>query len=512
MRLRSLATTAALLALAHAASCTRQADDETANYDAIKDTSRVQEVSAADISGLSDIVLPDGFMPGDTGDPPDGSGPDVAISTDIEAPPGSIKALQLEAETSGCDADQIQTIREGASVTGAVVTTPKFDAYTPSGGTGTALDGYYLSDVEGGPWAGIMLVIPRTENSNYGQGDVLDVTGSLDELFCQTQLRATTHSKTGSATVPSPRVLTEAAALVEAWEGTLVTVTGLEVAREISGGVYEMKGGLVVDHDFDFFLSLDQGVNYTITGAIRFSFGQYRLMPRTKADVQVHQVPVGDAGPTDTVTTDAGPQDAGPTVDTIAGLQQLPESLTCAGQSPLNYGKGLVVEGVTVTERFSLASNRDGFYIADGTQGDYSGVLVAVDKGADAIPLGHRVRVMGEHTEFYCMTQLGGDSVEDLGVADGAIEPRVVTALDEVVEGMLVRFENVTVTDSSAWQASGGHAVLSNGERMDWSIIGKNQFSAPANGTVYTSITGMVRESFESFRIVPRSQADLVAE
>ena len=120
-------------------------------------------------SGADAGLVGDSAAPG----PLDGGLPsDVTVST--------ISELQIEAEELGCDGGSIQTIKTGVAVEGVVVTAAKFDAYTSDDGS-MGLDGYYVGDMEMEEWSGIMIVVDRASGTDFQVGDLLDLTGDLEE-------------------------------------------------------------------------------------------------------------------------------------------------------------------------------------------------------------------------------------------------------------------------------------------------------------------------------------------
>ncbi|MDP6946352.1 MAG: hypothetical protein QF464_19540, partial [Myxococcota bacterium] len=114
---------------------------------------------------------------------------------------GTIKSLQQTAEAAGCDEDAQYpvTVDESVTVNSAVVTSPRFEV-------SDNLDGYYVCDGDQAEWSGIMMTIPTSENSNFQPGDVLTLSGELEEAWCNTQLgiEAGGWELTGTADVPQP--------------------------------------------------------------------------------------------------------------------------------------------------------------------------------------------------------------------------------------------------------------------------------------------------------------------
>ncbi|MGM0578654.1 MAG: hypothetical protein ACQEXJ_23215 [Myxococcota bacterium] len=503
MSLRMLALCSLLIPALAASAC----DDDgggggVPSFDAIKDTSGGQDTAGGD--ALPDVSLPDGAIA-------DWLGPDGALP-DVDAPEGTVKALQIQAEETGCNPDQIVTLDDDVSVTGVIVTSPKFDAFTPEDGEG-GLDGYYVTDPGQGPWAGITLTVDRAEGSDYQPGDVLDVQGSLVEAWCSTQIQADTVTEGEATDAPQPMAVDPAAAAAEPYEGTLVRVEGVEVLEEMSGGVYGLTGGLVAGHAFDFFLSLDVGATYDLTGQVTYAFGQYRIMPRSEDDiVLVEPGPtpdVVDGGADATADVDAGPTEA----TTISALQQTEASTGCTEASIQGFADGVEIEGVVVTPRWVPTEGLYAYGIADG-EGPWSGVVLTVPTELDGdFEQGRRLRVVGEHLEFYCNTQFDADAdVEALDIAASIPGPTPVTAADledpEPYEGVVVEIHDVTVTANGDWD-SYREVETDAGVWIDATIMGDDAIAKPEVDTTYTVLRGLVRYEFGTYRIAPLSPADL---
>ena len=441
------------------------------------------------------VIVPDGAVIG-----PDGAiiGPDGTVITpdslvplpDGEQPAGTVQALQVEAEASACDADKIQTLREGVTLTGVVVTAGKFDAFTPTDG-GEALDGYYVADATGGPWAGILVTIPRVTDRAYVPGDTLDLAGDLVEFYCNTQMTVTSHTLTGHVAAPAPIVLAPEALAAEAYEGVLVQVAGVQVVEALTGGVYRMTGGFVVDHDYDFFLKLDDGVSYTLTGAVKYAFDEYRLMPRSLADISF------DFG----------------TNTTIADIQSATESVDCTEAKIANFSSGLAFDGVVTVGRFDAAAKLDGYFVSDGTQEAYSGIFMVVDKSmATDLAVGTKIGVLGQHVEYYCVTEIKAAQVKELGEgtvpAPVVLDKATLCADLEAWEGVVVEIADVTVGDTSEWSKF-GQAEIDCGMLVDAALVGFD-FPEPKTGDTFAVLRGVVHYAYDKYRIQPRTMDDVV--
>ncbi|MFT7581176.1 MAG: hypothetical protein ACI9MR_002850, partial [Myxococcota bacterium] len=412
---------------------------------------------------------------------------------DIDTPDGSVKKLQADAVEAGCDPTGRVTIDLAASVTDVVVTSPKYDAFTPETEGGTALDGYYIADQDGGLYSGVTLIVNRADETNFLPGDVISVTGELEESFCNTQLRATAPITMGTAVAaPAPIVVDPALVGAEAYEGMLVTVEDITVLSTIAAGAYNITGGIIVSFDgFDFFLSLTEGSTYNITGMVKWSFNEWRIIPRTEGDILL--------------------QGSG-TETAITAIQSSADSKVCANTGGFTNGpENLTVSGVITTGKYSLTASLEGYWLSDGTQDDYSGIAVTIAKAqATNFVIGDQVTIVGDHVEFYCLTQFSASSMVKTG--PGTLPAPLVLANDvafedlEKYEGMLVEFADILVgaEDDRGDAILGGRTDLA----MDFKIF---EGTNPAAGTTLTALRGVLSYDRSKYRLLPRSTDDLVA-
>ena len=64
-----------------------------------------------------------------------------------------------------------------------------------------------------------------------------------------------------------------------------MSLSDVLVESETSWGGYVLEGGMEVSYGFDFFLSMEVGKRYDITGQIRYAYGAYQLLPRFLEDL-----------------------------------------------------------------------------------------------------------------------------------------------------------------------------------------------------------------------------------
>ena len=257
--------------------------------------------TAANDTGAVDEGTPDEGDP-DEGTPDEGSGDgdDTGTTDDTGTPP------------SGPSITDIQThvIPTGESVTleGVVVTA----SYTPNQA------GFFIAEPAGGPNSGLWVYAPyMSEDITVAPGDVLTITGTtaeyapssddegdtgmtdapdLPDSMTQTQLTIADPADvtvTSSGEIPAS-VTVGAMELsspdtAEQYEGVLVTIEAPTVATPYESGVFYVVGGATVGNlyiDFDY-VRLGDSFS-SITGVIYSANGEYRVSPRSNADVLGH--------------------------------------------------------------------------------------------------------------------------------------------------------------------------------------------------------------------------------
>lgn len=492
MTLRPLALSFAVLLLA--AGCSDRVSNVGPNYDALPDlvggdTAKTDPGPGGDNGGVTDTAKTD---PGPLPDIPQ---PD--LSTDITVADGTVKSLQLLAESLGCDNNAIGNIADAKSLTGVVVTSPKFDAFTPTTPDPTKeLDGYYVADQDGGAWSGIYITIPRSDASAYVVGDVLDLNGDLLEYYCQTQLRvgAGGHTKVGSVAAPTPLELAPQNVGTEAYEGMLLSVKGVSITSVVAAGVYEVTGGFQVAYQFDFFLTMTEGLTYDVVGQLGWSFGTWQLYPRTQADL---------------VVTGGG------TSSGITDLQSGASSTDCTASSIQTIQDNLEISGVISVGKYSINATLDGYFLSDGVGGPHSGVNLVVGKTpATDFQIGDHVKAMGRHVEFFCNTQFQAESV--VVESSGAAPPHTVLTMTELAaspedyEGVLVEVADVEVTGIGSLAQYGEADLNGTAILLDDEIIGKGAFADLTVGTQWDLVRGVIGYNFSKYRIWPATAADLI--
>jgi hypothetical protein len=416
-----------------------------------------------------------------------------------------------------------------------IVTTPVYPKSTPKG--------FWVEEKTGGKFSGIYIYAPSLGVS-VKPGDVVNVEGKYVEYYDQTQIEASSVTTTGTDSVPAPVLVTPSQVRTggtdaEAYEGVLVEVQNVVVSRaSVPGsdgkdhgdfGVTTIGGSeeLIVTYTFanDYYTyQRTAGDKFNkLTGVLQYSFGEFRLAPRGCDDL------IRDSG--QPVCQQQVCPDASEAV-AIARLQnpQHPQAVAA--------GCTVKVEGAVVTSPvFVTGTNQQNFYIEDPSGGQWSGIFVRVGQGTVDVAPGDVVTLSGKVEEYYGKTRLVVTSVTKTGTAS-VPEPVLVTpaqvndqgSLSESLEGVLIKLENVQVTDKvfpgTDGKDHGDFLVAAQSELDKKLVIGwdfKHGYACPEGqtvcnpaedkrkvGDIFNSITGLLDYSFEHFRLQPRTDADLV--
>ena len=178
----------------------------------------------------------------------------------------------------------------------------------------------------------------------------------------------------------------------------------------------------------------------------------------------------------------------------------------------------VTVSGVVVT-----ALTSSGFFVQDPGESEFGGCYVYLDD-SPSVALGAEVTVSGSYMEYYGLCEIAYATVETTGNVD-LPAPIIVSACDistsgtdgEQYEGMLMRVENVTVTSSNPDGSSDyGELEVESCLRVDDAIFAglaepdETGWSYRDMGNEYTSITGPLTYGYSNFKLLPRSEEDVV--
>lgn len=202
----------------------------------------------------------------------------------------SIVALQSGAASTGC-VEEIVNVPGDIIVEGTVIV-PSFSVHA-------TLAGYILSDGTQDPYSAVLIVVPVGDDQDWSVGDLLRISGEQVEFYCLTQVKASSvevleETGEGVSALAMPDL---GQTDLEPWESLLVSTGDLTVSNDSD---WDDKGFVKVQRsdgtDAGFLVDnwiagdgLDKPVVGTswsqVTGIVRYSYGAYRLSPRSPGDL-----------------------------------------------------------------------------------------------------------------------------------------------------------------------------------------------------------------------------------
>jgi hypothetical protein len=509
-----------------------------------RDTGRDTKVDGVTTDTKTDGTQTDGVV-GDTGPVANAIAPIQQSDVSVQCPPaGSTETPAFGNGATGLVID-------------AVVVSPRWVVSKDSTTGEPKLYGYIVMDA-GLPtaeaWRGIAITVtPDLNPTAWAIGDVLSLTGDHQEYYCFTQFKVTAVTPMGTGVVPQPVEIDPAdlgsqdPTTAEKYEGVLVTVKNVEVTETPHNGsdskdhgAFKITGGLIVANDFHVAYMSTGSDDRTlgdkfdsITGVVKFSYGEYIVTPRFDSDVVLEgqTPPEGSDIPTpqDVIENDL-PDGVTPGGTTLASLQSAAASTGCTAQSIQNIQAGVTFAPVVVVApKFVASSGKlDGYFIADAgqaTAAEWAGVQMTVDVAlATAFVPGDVLTLTGDVLEYYCLTEVKATAVAKSGSA-AVPAPRVVSAASlaaqaaagwEPVEGVLVELDDVTVTSANPDEgagkdygsfAVGDNIIVSNSFKLNYMNTATDQRKV---GDAFDKIVGVVTYSFGKYAVLPRTNDDLV--
>ena len=158
----------------------------------------------------------------------------------------------------------------------------------------------FVQDPAGGPWSGIYLSNPSIRATGITVGMVLEVEGLYLELdlgdvgsgtlstIAATQLVVSGTDAVPAATVLAPGGFSDSET-AEQWESTLVEVIEVTVSELLDSGEFEVSDGetavSVDDLLFPYPEPLVDDEFSIIAGPLNYSFGDYKIVPRSDEDM-----------------------------------------------------------------------------------------------------------------------------------------------------------------------------------------------------------------------------------
>jgi hypothetical protein len=401
----------------------------------------------------------------------------------------------------------IQALQQGEIGEGMIVTVAGVIVTSPV----NAEEGLaFIEEPGGGEYSGIALymwdeVVMATP---LAPGDVIDVTGEYTEFFGLSQLVVQNPGDiavTGTDALPGPDVVTAAEVArtneaAEPWEGVRVQIVDAIVAEPNDGfGQILLNGDALIGNAFLDPLPLTQagGSFDSVTGALYYSFDEFKLLPNSDADLAGYSAPQ--------------PAEDTPIYDIQQGM--------------VDVGQYLMLEGVIASSGFTWTETAEAsFFVQEPDGGPFSGIQVFVaDIAGVSISPGDELTIVGTYDEYFDMSQIevadaSGVMVTGSGPAPAPeliADPATISttgAVAEDYEGVLVRVENVMVTNENPDAPDDFNEFeVTGGLRVDDVFFATSDWTSPTAGTSYAAITGPLVESFMNFKLEPRDAADLEA-
>jgi predicted extracellular nuclease len=181
-------------------------------------------------------------------------------------------------------------------------------------------------------------------------------------------------------------------------------------------------------------------------------------------------------------------------------------------------GLKVTVKNVSVTAVVADSSGKPGLIVQDPQGGEFSGIYLYNAKYDASIKVGTIITFTGNYSEYYGLTEVGYATIQK--VKDGEpLEPLVISPETLVTgefcagadadgakrpyEGVLVKVENVTVTNTSL---GNGEWEVSGGLRIDDAFY----VYKPTKDEAFDSIIGLGWFSFGNCKLEPRTKDDLI--
>lgn len=153
--------------------------------------------------------------------------------------------------------------------------------------TGVFGAGFFMQDGQG-EWNGIYVYTSQSVT----RGDEIRLTAEVDEYYELTELKNVDGLEILSSgnTLPEPAILSTWDVNDEAWEGVLVKVENAVCTDpDLGYGEWELNDGTgpcIVD-DLGIVYIPGEGLTYSVTGPLYFSFGAYKIEPRDESDIEI---------------------------------------------------------------------------------------------------------------------------------------------------------------------------------------------------------------------------------
>ena len=275
--------------------------NDTVEMDTATSDTATEDTSLVDADDLNDGSALDALTP------PDVPTEDVAQDIDESLPPAGIQAQFQNCSEPGGDRN-IYDLQDPQcpdhvswSVGQSAVSVVLKDVIVSA----VFGDTLFVQESGGGAYSGISVYSHGMPTGELSPGDHLTVTGGYSEFYEVSQIYLEEWEVTSSGDAPGPWTAPHPAHLAqgdvaEMLEGVLVRVVDVETTHTQPDcphdyGEFEVTGGLRIDDLGPHWDARLGDVFSSITGPLHYSFGNYKVEPRSEDDINATALGLEDA-------------------------------------------------------------------------------------------------------------------------------------------------------------------------------------------------------------------------
>ena len=422
---------------------------------------------------------------------------------------------------------QMSNFDEGSivTITDAVVTSNIIEGDYPA---------FFVQSAEGGPYNGIYIFKYDEVEYSPAIGDIVTITGEYSEFYDNSQLvvkAADDITLTGTGGDLVVTEITEEPDNWEAYESVLVQINEAEIADAsmlYEWGAVQLSIGCWIDNVFTNYDAEDGASYESVTGPLTYSFEKYAVLPRSADDLVGYNGTTGGGGSgggEDEICDDDIDNDGDGYTDcddwdcdddtacggTGGGGGGGEAVAATIGQVQMGeFSEGTQVSLTDVVATTTLTDDGNGFYVQTNGGGAYSGIYVYMfDEAAEVVSglaPGDVLNITGEYVEFYDLSEIKVTDASMIEViSSGSTTTDAISEMPsdwEAWEGCLVSFTDLEVTSD---EDEYGAADTNMGVKLSDDLY----VAEVNNGDTFSAAAGVLGYSYESYRLLPRSAADL---
>ncbi|MEC8025517.1 MAG: hypothetical protein VX223_16425, partial [Myxococcota bacterium] len=437
--------------------------------------------TASDMSDGSDAI--DGTNGAEGQDASDGTtGSDGVDGTTSTPNTVTIASIQTAASSLNCTTDSAQQTQANVTLEQLQITTPMVEI-------NDSLSSFWVQEGSD-PTQGIRIVMETASAPPIIVGALANITGSVQEFYCETQIVASVVAVVGTAAIIPPTVVDSATLLdnadAENLEGSLIEYKNETISNiNWEFGEFTLSSGAVLAGGL-FSVDFNVVAGDTVTsavGVITYEFGKYRMQVRSNDDLVINGTSSNELSITD--------------------IQTNPGSVGCIDESPAlpPYLTGVKTKGIAVTPQFALDDDLSATILSSSPAGPNSGLFVIFESALGLqFQQGKTYLVEGDVSEYYCDTQLKAFAATETSPLP-TVTPAIVT-IDEMssedYEGTWVELSDLTIVDGDA-------LVFTVTDGVNTLIVETDNFgvAVPVTpGVTLTAAVGVVRYRFGDYRLI----------